>query len=207
MFCPLVPYSSRANETPVSSPVSNGQSVCFCWVSHYCDYSCTCMWHGHLFLYLVLGGFILISFFVWSICGFCTYLPTSGLIYAFCVFLLLLGIMFPFSLQVLLVVIWFMTIRFLYVLVRTVYLKVGLICYFLCNPRNLAYFFCLLCVVFCHLIIVLVWCLHPVYFCLMGCFCLHRAFLVTHVRDWLKKKFTITLFSTIVDKHLSIFQF
>ena len=29
-------------------------------------------------------------FFVWSICGFCTYLPICGLIYAICVFLLLL---------------------------------------------------------------------------------------------------------------------
>ena len=90
MLCPPAPCSSRANETPVSSPVSNGQPICFCWVSVYCDYSCTCTWHSHLFLCLFLGGFILISFFVRSICGFCTYLPTSGLIYAICVFLLLL---------------------------------------------------------------------------------------------------------------------
>lgn len=203
MLCPLVPCSSRANETPVSIPVSNGQPMCFSWVYHYCDYSCQVrgvvivffnyFWVA-LYWYLFLFG------------AFVVFVHISQLLVWFMPLLLLLELCSPFSLQVLLVVIWFMTIRFLYVLVGTVHLKVGLICHFLCNPKNLVHFFCLLCFVFCHLIIVLVWC-HPLYFCLMGCFCLHRAFLVTHVQDWLKKKFTITLFFTIVDKHLSIFQF
>ena len=38
-------------------------------------------------------------------------------------FFVVVGIMFPFFLQVLLVVVWFMTIRFLYVLVGPVYLS------------------------------------------------------------------------------------
>ena len=188
MLCPLAPCSSTANETPVSSPVSNGQPICFCWVYHYCDYSCTCtvcdivifffnyFWVALYWYLFLFGAFVvfvhisqLLGWFMPSVFFCCcwNYVPVLSASSACC----RLVHDRPFSLCI-----GWSSIS-----------KSGLICHFLSNPRNLVHFFCFLCFVFCYLIIVLVWC-HPVYFCLMGCFCLHRAFLVTHVQGLTGKK-------------------
>ena len=105
----------------------------------------------------------------------------------FFVVFVVVGIMFPFFLQVLLVVVWFMTIRFLYVLVGPVYLSQVwyAISWVILGTLSISSVSCVL--FFAIKIIVLVWC-HPVYFCLMGCFCLHRVFLVTHVQELTGKK-------------------
>ena len=100
---------------------------CFCWVYHYCDYSCTCMWQNWSSFCLIIFRWLYTDFFfslerLWflyispdfwvDLCHLC-----------FFVVFVVVGIMFPFFLQVLLVVVWFMTIRFLYVLVGPVYLS------------------------------------------------------------------------------------
>ena len=124
MLCPLVPCSSRANETPASSPVSNGQPICFCWVYQYCD-------SLQLYMYVTWSSFSLIIFgWLYTDIFFCLehlwflYIsPDFWIDLCHLCFFVVVGIMFPFSLQVLLVVVWFMTIRFLYVLVGPVYLS------------------------------------------------------------------------------------
>lgn len=165
---------------------------CFCWVYHYCDYSCTCMWQNWSSFSLIIFGWLYTDFFfslehLWFLyispdfwvdlcmpsvffCCFCccwNYVPILSASSTCC----RLVHDHPFSLCI-----GWSSIS-----------KSGLIRHFLSNPRNLVHFFCFLCFVFCYLIIVLVWC-HPVYFCLMGCFCLHRAFLVTHVQELTGKK-------------------
>lgn len=119
MLCPLVPRSSRANGTPVSSPVSNGQPICFCWVYHYCD-------SLQLYMYVTWSSFSLIIFgWLYTDIFFCLehlwflYMsPNFWVDLCHLCFFVVVEIMFLFSLQVLLVVVWFMTIRFLYVLVN-----------------------------------------------------------------------------------------
>ena len=127
MLCPLVPCSSRAKETPASSPVSNGQPICFCWVCQYCD-------SLQLYMYVTWSSFSLIIF-GWLYTDFFFSLEHLWFLYispdfwvdlchlCFFVVFVFVGIMFPFFLQVLLVVVWFMTIRFLHVLVGPVYLS------------------------------------------------------------------------------------
>ena len=100
---------------------------CFCWVYHYCDYSCTCMWQNWSSFSLIIFGWLYTDFFfslehLWflyispdfwvDLCHLC-----------FFVVFVVVGIMFPFFLQVLLVVVWFLTICFLYVMVGPVYLS------------------------------------------------------------------------------------
>ena len=182
MLCPLVPCSSRAKETTVLSPVSNGQPILFLlgisllWLQLYMYVtwsSCSLIIFGWLYTDI---------FFVWSICGFCTCLPICGLIYAICVFLLLLelcsrslckfcllsfGSWHPFSLCFG----WYSISKSAWYVISCVILgtlSISSVC--------------------CVLFIVLVWCHPVVYFWLMGCFCLHRAFLVTHVQGLTEKK-------------------
>ena len=190
MLCPLVPCSSRAKETTVSSPVSNGQPILFLlgisllWLQLY-------MYVTWSSFSLIIFGWLYTDFFfslehLWflyispdfwvDLCHLCffvvfvccwNYVPVLSASSTCC----RLVHDHPFSLCI-----GWSSIS-----------KSGLIRHFLSNPRNLVHFFCFLCFVFCYLIIVLVWC-HPVYFCLMGCFCLHRAFLVTHVQELTGKK-------------------
>lgn len=191
MLCPLVPCSSRAKETTVSSPVSNGQPILFLlgisllWLQLYMYVTKLVIFFFNYFwvaLYWFLfffGAFVvfvhisrLLGWFMPSVffCCFCccwNYVPILSASSTCC----RLVHDHPFSLCI-----GWSSIS-----------KSGLIRHFLSNPRNLVHFFCFLCFVFCYLIIVLVWC-HPVYFCLMGCFCLHRAFLVTHVQELTGKK-------------------
>lgn len=127
MLCSLVPCSSRTKETTVSSPVSNGQPILFLlgisllWLQLYMYVTKLVIFFFNYFwvaLYWFLFSlehlwFLYISPDFWvDLCHLC-----------FFVVFVVVGIMFPFFLQVLLVVVWFMTIRFLYVLVGPVYLS------------------------------------------------------------------------------------
>ena len=128
MLCPLVPCSSRAKETTVSSPVSNGQPILFLLgISLLWLYSCTCMWQNWSSFSLIIFGWLYTDFFfslehLWFLCISPNFWVDLCHL-CFFVGFVVVGIMFPFSLQVLLVVVWFMTIRFLYVLVGPVYLS------------------------------------------------------------------------------------
>lgn len=190
MLCPLVPCSSRAKETTVLSPVSNGQPILF-------SLGISLLWL-QLYMYVTWSSFSLIIF-GWLYTDFFFSLEHLWFLYispdfwvdlchlCFFVVFVVVGIMFPFFLQVLLVVVWFMTIRFLYVLVGPVYLSQVwyAISWVILGTLSISSVSCVL--FFAIKIIVLVWC-HPVYFCLMGCFCLHRVFLVTHVQELTGKK-------------------
>ena len=126
MLCPLVPCSSRAKETTVLSPVSNGQPILF-------SLGISLLWL-QLYMYVTWSSFSLIIF-GWLYTDFFFSLEHLWFLYispdywvdlchlCFFVVFVVVGIMFPFFLQVLLVVVWFMTIRFLYVLVGPVYLS------------------------------------------------------------------------------------
>lgn len=127
MLCPLVPCSSRAKETTVSSPVSNGQPILFLlgisllWLQLYMYVTKLVIFFFNYF-WVALYWFLFSLEHLWflyispdfrvDLCHLC-----------FFVVFVVVGIMFPFFLQVLLVVVWFMTIRFLYVLVGPVYLS------------------------------------------------------------------------------------
>lgn len=123
----------------------------------------------------------------------------------FFVVFVVVGIMFPFFLQVLLVVVWFMTIRFLYVLVGPVYLSqvwyaISWVILGTLSISSLVFCFLLLKSLFWFGAIQYIFVWWVVFVCI-------EYFYWHMYRNWLEKKFTITLFSTIVDKGLSIFQF
>ena len=90
-YVPLSPAPLEQRKLLYRVQFPMASQFCFSWVYHYCDYSCTCMWQNWSSFSLIIFGWLYTDFFfLWSICGFCTYLPTSGLIYAICVFLLFL---------------------------------------------------------------------------------------------------------------------
>lgn len=127
MLCPLAPCSSRAKETTVSSPVSNGQPILFLlgisllWLQLY-------MYVTKLVIFFFNYFWVALYWFLFFFGAFVVFVHISRLLgwfmpsVFFCCFCCCWNYV-PFFLQVLLVVVWFMTIRFLYVLVGPVYLS------------------------------------------------------------------------------------